>query len=294
MATAKTKTVSFADVVDAADIKAAQKAADARAELAELKDNVARWVDEHAEAAARVNWIRSNFTRGKEVATPQEFAEALAVEERLKLLAGIREGGNEWSDNTDRRVEHFEKNLPPAEKKLAAAVAALLGDILPGVEILSTFGKVEGKPIESDLPVAIVSQAKSTFEGTRTEREYRRAPQFRGLLLSGDVEVTLYRKPVHRELYPPKVAKHLEKQGVKLFNADSLKHGETMSRSDSDYDVDMLRLSIDEIPNPGASDELREAQAEWVATLQTTLTESAAPQSGWDAYLVGTPGRLTR
>lgn len=280
MATTK-KTSTFAELVAAADIKAAEKAQQARTDLANLKDNVARWVDEHAEATQRVNWLRSNFARGNEVATAQEFAEALATEERLKLLSG-RKDGTEWGD-TDRRVEAAEKNLPPAEKKLAAAVAELLGGILPGVEILTTFGKVDGKPSETDLPVAVVSQAKPTFEGTRQERQYDKTPMFRGLYLSGDVEVTLYRKPMHRELYPPKVANHLEKQGVQLFNAESLKRGDTMSRSDGEYDVDTLRLSIDQMANPSASPELRASHDKWIASRQTTLTESA-PESGWDAY----------
>ncbi|MFF2010310.1 hypothetical protein ACFVWY_14725 [Streptomyces sp. NPDC058195] len=286
MASAKKTEKTFAELVAEADTRAAEKAVLARTELAELKDNIARWNDEHAEASGRVNWIRSNLARGKEVATPQEFAEALAAEERLKFLTNRHMDTGEWYEG-DKRVDVAEKNLPPAEKKLAAAVAELLADVLPGVEILSTFGKVDGKPVESDLPVAVVSQAKPTFEGTRHEREYGKTPMFRGLNLSGDVEVTLYRKPVHRELYPPKVAKHLEKQGVQLFNADSLRGGDTMSRSDAEYDIDTLRLSIDSTPNPGASEELCESYDKWVATLQTTLTETPKPISGWDVY-VGT------
>lgn len=289
MTTKKTAAPSFADIVAEADIKAAEKATEARTELVELRDNIARWVDEHTEAAARVNWIRSNYTRGKEVATGQEFAEALATEERLKLLAGVGlEQSDVWSDD-DPRITRLERALPPAEKKLAAAVAALLVDVLPGVEILTTFGKVDDRPSESDLPVAIVSQAKPTFDGTRTEREYKRVPQFGGLHLSGDVEVTLYRKPVHRELYPPKVAKALEKHGVELFNAQSLKHGDTVSRSEGEYDIDLLRLSVDKMTNPRASEELRQAAADWTASHNTTLA-APKPISGWDAY-VGTPSR---
>lgn len=218
-----------------------------------------------------------------EVATAQEYAEALATEERLKLLAGVDlEQRDAWSDD-DPRITRLERNLPPTEKKLAASVAALLGDVLPGIEILSTFGKVDGKPSESDLPVAVVSQVKPTFEGTRHEREYKKVPPFAGLYLSGDVEVTLYRKPVHRELYPPKVAKVLEEHGVELSNAQSLKQGDTMSRSEGDYEVDILRLSVDKMTNPGASKELRQAQADWVASHKTTL-EAPKPIAGWDAY----------
>lgn len=89
----------------------AEKAAQARTELAELRDNVARWRDEHAEAAQRVQWIRGNFHRGKEVVDSASFAEALANEERLKLLSGHGQDLDAWSGE-DRRVRIAEKSLP--------------------------------------------------------------------------------------------------------------------------------------------------------------------------------------
>ncbi|MFF4386978.1 hypothetical protein ACFY0G_09355 [Streptomyces sp. NPDC001552] len=280
--TKKTGSKTFADTIAEADLKAAEKAAQARTELAELRDNVARWRDEHAEAAQRVQWIRGNFHRGKEVVDSASFAEALANEERLKLLSGHGQDLDAWTGE-DRRVRIAEKNLPPAEKKLAAAIASALGGALPGAEILSTFGKVEGSPAESDLPVAVVSQGKATYDGTRGEALDGKRPFMSGLMISGEVEVTLYRKPEHRELFPPKIAKHLAKEGVTLAYTDALVNGETVTRSEGEYEVDTLRLTVERMGNPSASPELKSRYAEWIASRQTSLT-APTPQSGRSIY----------
>ncbi|MER7814252.1 hypothetical protein [Streptomyces sp. NPDC096153] len=279
MAKTATTRKTFADLVAEADLKAAEKADKAITDLVELRDRISQWTDAYYEAAARVQWLRGAFSRGQEAATPAEFAEALAAEERARLLAGVDNDPN--GDGTDRRIKAAERNLPAGEKRLASAVALALEGLFPGVQILSTFGKVESGPEESDLPVMVVSQSRPTYDGTRHDAQYGRRPAMSGLTISGDVTLTLYRLPIHREIYGPKLAKHLAEQGVQL--PESMNVPVAATRVAGEYEVDELRLAVDQMSDPSASPELKQRHAEWLASRRTTLV-AEKPVTGWDLY----------
>ncbi|CAL9460713.1 hypothetical protein SUDANB15_02613 [Streptomyces sp. enrichment culture] len=248
----KTAPKTFADIVAEADLKAIEKARKARADLEKLKERIGEYAELHNEAAARVNWLRSQFQRGNaDAATAEEFALALATEERAKYLAHAH------TENEDKRVKNAERALPPAEKKLARAVAAALEGFIPGIKVLSTFGKVEEIPSEGDLPVLLVSQEKpsgDTFRDSR-ERGWAALSGTSAVNLSGDVVLTLYRKPLHRELYAPKLGKHLTENGVHLLDQSNLQHAQTMTDSRDGMEIDTLRVSIRSIANPDTKPE---------------------------------------
>ncbi|CAL9298791.1 hypothetical protein SUDANB148_02968 [Streptomyces sp. SudanB148_2056] len=251
MAPKTTKT--FADIVAEADLKAIEKARKARADLEELKERIGEYAELHDEAAARVNWLRAQFQRGNaNAATAEEFALALAAEERAKYLAHAH------TDQEDKRVRNAERALPPAEKKLASAVAAVLADgFLKGVTVLSTLGKVDTIPAESELPVLVVSQDKPTstpFNDSRSQG-WAALAGVSGAHLSGDVTLTLYRLPAHKDLYPPRVGKHLSSNGVQLLDPSNLEHAHTMTIERDGMEVDTLRVSVRSIANPDVAPE---------------------------------------
>ncbi|MFJ7786040.1 hypothetical protein ACIQY8_25750 [Streptomyces albidoflavus] len=256
--TTKTKTIStFAERVAEADVIGAEKAADARAKLSELKDNIARFEEEYDDASARVRWMHSNFERGTECASPEDYAAALARVARARFLTNRHKVDRDGVVVADRRVELAEKRLPASEKRLASVVADALKGALPGAQILTTFGKVTAEPTEAELPIAVVSQSLPTVNDVYGQPG-EGGSVTSGLFLSGEVTVTLYRKPEHKELYPAKISKHLARQGVTLMYAESMANAETSTVARGAYELDTLNLTIRSVDNPLASPELRE------------------------------------
>ncbi|MFC5216174.1 hypothetical protein [Streptomyces coerulescens] len=283
MATAKTKSLSFADVVAAEELKAAEKAAKARDDLAKLRDDIERWEDEYNEAAGRVSAMRNRFARGIETATAQEFAEALAAEERAKLLAHKHIESTD-PDGKDPRVKRAERALPPSDKKVAKAVAEALAkvNVFPAAQVFSTYADPRDlTPAEGDAPVLIVSQPESSYDGTFNDRQYKRHPFISGVTLSADVVLTLYRRPEHRDIVPERIVKAVAEANGEILNPSSINVLSTVLGNG--LEKDEVRFTVTKIDNPDASPELRQRHADWHASRRTTLTESG-PQTGMDAY----------
>ncbi|MFI2373053.1 hypothetical protein [Streptomyces sp. NPDC018833] len=286
MATAKTKSLSFADIVAAEELKAAEKAAKARGDLAELRDNIERWEDEYQEAAGRVAGMRNRYARGIETATAAEFAEALAAEERAKLLAH-KHIENTAPDGKDPRVKRAERALPASDKKVAKAVAEALlkANVFPAAQVFSTYADPRGLvPTEGDAPVLIVSQPESSYDGTFNDRQYKRHPSISGVTLSADVVLTLYRRPEHRDIVPERIVKALSEAKGEILHPNAINVLSTVVGDG--LEKDEVRFTMSKIDNPDASPELKARRDEWYASRRTTLTESA-PQSGMDLWIGG-------
>jgi hypothetical protein len=156
--TAKSKTVTYADLINAADLEGMKKAEQAHADLDALREQIDKWGEEHSEAASRLRWMESSFVRGNDAVSVEDYALAIARAKRAEFLAHAH------TETEDKRIQIAERKLPPTEKKLAKAVAAALETLLPGIPVLTTFGKVPD-PTEADLPVAVVSRNKPTGIG---------------------------------------------------------------------------------------------------------------------------------
>ncbi|MGW5097803.1 hypothetical protein ACWEQ1_26035 [Streptomyces nodosus] len=278
--TKKTATKTFADAIEHADRQALIKAADAREAFAELKDSILRYEEEFDDASARVRWMQANFARGVDAVSVEEYSTALARVERAKFLANRHRVDRDGVVVEDKRVELAEKRLPASEKRLASVVADALTDALPGVQILTTFGKVTGEPTEADLPVAVVSQSLPTQDDVHGGPG-KGLSVTSGLFISGEVTISLYRKPEHRELYPPKISRHLARQGVSLLYADSLSNGETSSVARGAYELDTLSLTVRSADNPSASPRMRELYEQRVS--KTTL--GSGPENAMDVFV---------
>ena len=283
MATTKTTTKSFADAIAAAERDAALKASKAQAELSELRDDIERWNDEYHEAAARVSAMRGRFARGVETASAQEFAEALAAEERAKLLAN-KHVDNRDPDGEDPRIQRAERALPPSDKKVARAVASALleANTFPAAQVFSTFADVRALvPTEADAPVLIVSQSESSWDGTYTDRQYKRRDIVPGVTYSATVTVTLYRRPEHRDIVPERIIRALRRVGGEVLNPDSLN---VLMRSVGDgLEKDEVRFTVKQIEDPNVDPELKARRDDWYASRRNTL--SAGPQSGMDVFM---------
>ncbi|MER6112246.1 hypothetical protein [Streptomyces hirsutus] len=288
MATATTKkTSTFAELIAQADMKATEKAQQAREELAHLKDSIERWNDEYFEAAGRVSGMKARFARGIEAATPAEFAEALAAEERAKLLANKHVLNND-PEGKDQRIKQAERALPASDKKVAKAVARALveANTFPAAQVFSTFADVRSLvPAEGDAPVLIVSQAEDSWDGTHNDKDFGRKAQFSGLMYTATVTLTLYRRPEHRDIVPSRVVKAVRDAAGEIRNPDSL--GVLTTTLPGGLEKDELRFVVTRIENPDATPELKARYDEWVATRQTTLKDSALPQSGWEVWVGG-------
>ncbi|MFF3351087.1 hypothetical protein ACFYWN_00365 [Streptomyces sp. NPDC002917] len=284
--TTKKKTNDFAALIEQADRDAIEKAQQAREDLAHLKDSIERWNDEYYEAAGRVSGMKARFARGIETATPAEFAEALAAEERAKLLANKHILNND-PDGEDQRIKRAERALPPSDKKVAKAVAQALvkANTFPAAQVYSTFADVRTLvPTEADTPVLIVSQSQDSWDGNYQERQYGRRAQFSGVTCSADVTLTLYRRPEHRDILPERVVKAITEAAGEVRHSGSL-HVLTTTLG-SGLEKDEVRFTVAAIQDPSASPELRARYEEWIASRKTTLTQTfSEPQSGWNTYM---------
>ncbi|MFC9181393.1 hypothetical protein ACFTZJ_11955 [Streptomyces globisporus] len=279
----KTTTKTFADAIEAAERDAALKASKAQTELSELRDNIERWNDAYFEATGVVQGMRARFARGIETATPAEFAEALAAEERAKLLAN-KHINNTNPDGEDPRIQRAERALPPSDKKVAKAVASALleANTFPAAQVFSTFANVRSLvPTEADAPVLIVSQSESSWDGTYDDRQYKRRSAFPGITYSADVTVTLYRRPEHRDIVPERVVRALRKVGGEVRNPDSL--NVLMQSVGDGLEKDEVRFTVKRIEDPNVDPELRARRDDWFASKRSTL--SAGPQSGMDVFM---------
>lgn len=276
------KTLTFADAIENADREALIKATAAREALEELKDSIERWNDAYYEATGVVQGMRARFARGIETATPAEFAEALAAEERAKLLAN-RHVDKRDPDGEDPRIQRAERALPPSDKKVAKAVASALleANTFPAAQVFSTFADVRALvPTEADAPVLIVSQSESSWDGTYDDRQYKRRTMFPGVTYSADVTLTLYRRPEHRDIVPERVVRALRKVGGEVRNPDSLN---VLMRSVGDgLERDEVRFTVKQIEDPNVDPELKARRDDWFASRRNTL--SAGPQSGMDVF----------
>ncbi|MFD5874622.1 hypothetical protein [Streptomyces sp. NPDC060322] len=283
MATTKTTTKSFADAITAAERDAALKASKAQTELSELRDNIERWNDAYYEATGVVQGMRARFARGIETATPAEFAEALAAEERAKLLAN-KHINNTNPEGEDPRIQRAERALPPSDKKVAKAVASALleANTFPAAQVFSTFADVRALvPTEADAPVLIVSQSESSWDGTYTDRQYKRRDIVPGVTYSATVTVTLYRRPEHRDIVPERIVRALRKVGGEVLNPDSLN---VLMRNVGDgLEKDEVRFTVKQIEDPNADPELKARRDDWYASRRPTL--STGPQSGMDIFM---------
>ncbi|MCX4655534.1 hypothetical protein OG249_27015 [Streptomyces microflavus] len=274
---------TFADAIENADREALIKATAAREALEELKDSIERWNDEYHEAAARVSAMRGRFARGVETASAQEFAEALAAEERAKLLAN-KHVDNRDPDGEDPRIQRAERALPPSDKKVAKAVASALleANTFPAAQVFSTFANVRSLvPTEADAPVLIVSQSESSWDGTYTDRQYKRRSPVPGVTYSATVTLTLWRRPEHRDIVPERVVRALRKVGGEVLNPDSL--NVLMQSVGDGLEKDEIRFTVKRIDDPNVDPELKARRDDWYASRRPTL--STGPQSGMDIFM---------
>lgn len=278
----KTTTKTFADAIEAAERDAAIKASKAQAELAELRDDIERWNDEYYEAAARVSAMRGRFARGVETASAQKFAEALAAEERAKLLANKHINSTN-PDGEDPRIQRAEHALPPSDKKVAKAVASALleANTFPAAQVFSTFADVRALvPTEADAPVLIVSQSESSWDGTYNDRQYKRRSAFPGITYTADGTVTLYRRPEHRDIVPERVVRALREVGGEVRNPDSL--NVLMRSVGGGLEKDEVRFTVTRIEDPNVDPEVKARRDDWFASKRSPL--SSGPQSGMDVF----------
>jgi hypothetical protein len=237
--TAKSKTVTYADLINAADLEGMKKAEQAHADLDALREQIDKWGEEHSEAASRLRWMESSFVRGNDAVSVEDYALAIARAKRAEFLAHAH------TETEDKRIQIAERKLPPTEKKLAKAVAAALETLLPGIPVLTTFGKVPD-PTEADLPVAVVSRNKPTGIGWAGLVPSGGLPHF----LNGEVTVHMFKLPMHKDLDPARLAAHLVKQGIKIRSEDSLRQREILTHNRKGYEMQSTRLDITLVRNP--------------------------------------------
>jgi hypothetical protein len=260
----KTKPTTYADQIAAADIVAAEKAAQAREAFEEFKEKSERLADEAHEARAKLKWMEGRFKVGDETATVEEYATAKARHERAELLAALGEVSNHTGENaSERRIKAAERALPAMESKVARAVAEALREPLRGITIYATFGEVP-TPEESDLPVAVVSQSKPTKNFAKDgDSDGKRvfANALSRYLIHGEVKVTLFKLPSHRELAGKQIADALRKHGIELASGAGLDHSHPMTVARNGYEVQELRVMVGKALDPDADPE-RVAEAE--------------------------------
>ncbi|MDQ0793725.1 hypothetical protein [Streptomyces sp. B1I3] len=260
----KTKLTTYADQIAEADAIAADKAAQAREAFEEFKEKSERLADEAHEARAKLTWMQGRFRVGDETVSVEEYAIAKARHERAELLAALGELNDRTGENSsDRRIKAAERALPAMESKLARVVAEALRAPLRGITIYATFGDVPA-PEESDLPVAVVSQSKPTKNYAKDgDSDGKRvfANAMSRYLIHGEVKVTLFKLPVHRELAGKQIADALRKHGIEVTPGAGLDHSHPMTAARNGYEVQELRVMVGKALDPDADPE-RVAEAE--------------------------------
>jgi hypothetical protein len=260
----KTKPTTYADLIAEADADAADKAAQAREEFEEFKEKSERLADEAHEAQAKLKWMEGRFRAGDDTITAEEYALAKARHERAELLAALGEVNDRTGENaSERRIKAAERALPAMESKVARAVAEALREPLRGITIYATFGEVP-VPEESDLPVAVVSQSKPTKNFAKDgDSDGKRvfANALSRYLIHGEVKVTLFKLPIHRELAGKQVADALRKHGIEPSTGSGLDHSHPVTVTRNGYEVQELRVSVGKALDPDADPE-RVAEAE--------------------------------
>ncbi|MEU8290375.1 hypothetical protein [Streptomyces pseudogriseolus] len=260
----KTKPTTYADKIAAADAVAADKATQAREAFEEFKEKSERLADEAHEARAKLTWMEGRFKVGDDTVTPEEYALAKARHERAELLAALGEVNDRTGENaSDRRIRRAKEALPAMESKVARAVAEVLREPLRGITVYATFGDVPA-PEESDLPVAVVSQSKPTKNFAKHgDSDGKRvfANALSRYMIHGEVKVTLFKLPIHRELAGKQIADALRKQGIEVAPGSGLDHSHPMTVARNGYEVQELRVSVGKALDPDADPE-RVAEAE--------------------------------
>ncbi|MET9748947.1 hypothetical protein ABZZ92_25010 [Streptomyces ardesiacus] len=260
----KTKPTTYADQIAAADIVAAEKAAQAREAFEEFKEKSERLADEAHEAGAKLKWMEGRFKAGDETVSVEEYALAKARHERAELLAALGEVSNHTGENaSERRIKAAKRALPAMESKLARVVAEALRAPLRGVTVHATFGEVPA-PEESDLPVAVVAQSKPTKNFAKDgDSDGKRvfANALSRYMIHGEVKVTLFKLPIHRELAGKQIADALRKHGIELAPGAGLDHSHPVTVARNGYEVQELRVMVGKALDPDADPE-RVAEAE--------------------------------
>jgi hypothetical protein len=213
-ATKKTQPASLAEQIKAeeADILASVDAAREAAYQAEERAEDAQ--TEAYQAEAKADGIRAAFGRGEAEISAEEFAVALANVERSQLLA----------TGTKRQAERLKKAVPHVSKRLAGAVAPVVGRALPGVSVVATFTKPDKPSTVEGLPLLVVVERDCASKGGA---------------LSGTVELHYFRTPLHVQSHPRDIETAFMEQGFSLRTISSLGH-----LSIGDARVDMLRLDV--------------------------------------------------
>ncbi|WP_030833353.1 hypothetical protein [Streptomyces hygroscopicus] len=258
------KPITYADLIAEADIAAAEKADRAREEFEEFKEKSERFADEAHEARAKLEWMEGRFKVGDETVTVEEYATAKARHERVELLPALGEVNDRTGENaSERRIKRAEQALPAKESKVARAVAEALREPLRGITVYATFGEVP-TPEESDLPVAVVSQRKPTKNFAKDgDSDGKRlfANALSPYLIHGEVKVTLFKLPIHRELAGKQVADALRKHGIDPRAGSGLDNSFPVTVARNRYEVQELRVLVGKALDPDADPE-RVAEAE--------------------------------
>lgn len=258
------KPTTYADLIAEADIVAAEKADRAREEYEEFKEKSERLADEAHEARAKLEWMEGRFKVGDDTVTVEEYATAKARHERAELLAALGEVNDRTGENaSERRIKRAEQALPAKESKVVRAVAEALREPLRGITVYATFGEVPA-PEESDLPVAVVSQSKPTKNYAKDGDSDGKRVFVNALsryLIHGEVKVTLFKLPIHRELAGKQVADALRKHGIDPRAGGGLDHNHPVTVARNGYEVQELRVVVGKALDPDADPE-RVAEAE--------------------------------
>lgn len=258
MATKTTKRSTYADLIAEADAVAAEKADRAREEFEEFKEKSERLADEAQEAQAKLKWMEGRFKAGDDTITVEEYALAKARHERAELLAALGEVNDRTGENaSERRIKAAERALPAMESKVARAVAEALREPLRGITVYTTFGEVPA-PEESDLPVAVVSQSRPTKSYAKDGDSYGKRVFVNALshfLIHGEVKVTLFKLPIHRELTGKQVADALRKHGIEPAPGAGLDNSHPVTVTRNGYEVQELRISVGKALDPDADPE---------------------------------------
>ncbi len=259
--TKKTENKTYAELISAADLAAIERAADARAALVELKDRIEGFVEDAIETAGRVSWIEGRFKAADNSVSAEDYALALATAKRAILLAGETNTG-EFAG--EKRVQQVQRSLPAGEKKLARAVAEALKGVLRGIDVHAVIGRAP-EPTEAHVPLCVVSQLKPTTDPQKMQTGaggYARVGRGR-LAIAGEVEVTLFKLPVHRDLDGNRIADALAQHNIRPQYETGLRQQTPGALGRGDYEVQTIRLTIASSIDPDATpEELAEADAE--------------------------------
>ena len=213
-ATKNTKPATPAEQIKAKEAETLARVDAAREAAYQAEERAEDAQTEAYQAEAKADGIRAAFGRGEADISAEEFAAALANVERSQLLAS----------GTKRQAERLKKTIPHISKRLAEAVAPVVGRTLPGVPVVATFTKPDNPSTVDGLPLLVV-----------VERECAN----KGGALSGVVELHYFRTAVHVQPHPRDIETAFMEQGFGLRSVNGMGH-----LTIGDVRVDMLRLDV--------------------------------------------------